>query len=177
MPRSPRNRRTNGHPQQTARYLMRNRGFTSLAIIATVTVLALAAVAVQVLPTRASTADPASATRRRDRRRPAGSSGHLDELRFDAVRSARSQRHARFALGDPTVRSRHGPFQFPNDVTGRKLWRGSRWLSIRPTDACRSCPGRRSGGTTRWLILPTRNTDDLGAVHHARRPGRDIPTG
>ena len=39
---------------------MRNRGFTSLAIIATVTVLALAAVAVQVLPTGASTADPAA---------------------------------------------------------------------------------------------------------------------
>ena len=76
---------------------MRTRGFTSLAIIATVTALALAAVAVQVLPTVRETRP----TRRRPRRRratadgAAGSSRHLDELRFDAVRSAiASQRQA-----------------------------------------------------------------------------------
>jgi len=102
---------------------MRNRGFTSLAIIATVTVLALAAVAVQVLPTRASTADPASATappRTADGQPDLqGTWTNYDSTPFEVP--APSDTPGLY-LGDPDGSARGtGPSSFPNDVTGRKL--------------------------------------------------------
>ena len=102
---------------------MRNRGFTSLAIIATVTVLALAAVAILVLPTRASTADPASATappRTADGQPDLqGTWTNYDSTPFEVFDP--SDKPGLYS-GDPDGTARGtGPASFPNDVTGRKL--------------------------------------------------------
>jgi hypothetical protein len=102
---------------------MRNRGLTSLAIIATVTVLALAAVAVQVLPTGANTAEPAatsSPSRTADGQPDLqGIWTNYDSTPFEVFDP--SDKPGLYS-GDPDGTARGtGPASFPNDVTGRKL--------------------------------------------------------
>ena len=137
---------------------MRNRGLISLAI-ATVAVLALAAVAVQVLPTGASTNRPGGGLdAAANPRRPAGSAGHLDELRL-ARRSKSSIPSDKPGLyaGDPDGTARGtGPASFPERYHRQKADEsGGRWSSIRRTAVCRSCRGRRSDETTGWRISRT----------------------
>ena len=103
---------------------MRNRGLTSLAIIATVTVLALAAVAVRVRSTGANTADPAAATpsplRTADGQPDLqGIWTNYDSTPFE-IFDPSDKPGLYSGDADGTARGT-GPASFPNDVTGRKL--------------------------------------------------------
>ena len=111
-------------------------------------------------------------------RRPAGPAGHLDQLHRHAVRGLRPERHARFvcrrsgwqpaAAPVPRLPERHHrPPADEGTVAGRR-------------SAERPRADHAVGGGAKELQAgahPGRlgESHRLGAVHHARRAGRDLP--